>query len=879
MGSKRNKKRNMQSKAVTNHKIFRRTAMATALAVATAPVNIALAGSVRNTPWGRNIDFFIAPSTDREPHLGAQLLQPLFGNAEWLTYGDLRALYNTNSTTELNIALGHRRYYGNNWLLGGYLSFDTRLTDRNKRHNELTFGLEALSVQWDANFNYYLPISDPKVVGVGTSGGTFAGNSFFANGVVEEALEGFDVEIGTLVPFVTPGETRFYVGGYNYEGEVAPNTGVGVKTRLELRPRKDIILGFSVQHDELFGTETQFQIKYSFGYPRESGVRTLDERMIQFHERDLDVKETSSIPDRKMESSDPAFRTVVFNNNVIHIDNVKGTAGGNGSYERPYDSFATCIGKRCDRPDTVIYVGANGKASTLTNYDTTSFSLSNRQSLFGRGVKLFGFGGDAFPTLTSAGDTVILARDNEIAGFRFDAAGNNAIYGFNSTGFNIHNNLIQNSANNGISLFYDESTPRTVTGVINNNAISGNGNNGVYVYTSIFDNRTGVTSQTFDITNNAITNNGNNGVFINSYLYNNNHAGTRFNQTFNITGNKIVNNANDGIYIGNYIGDLYTDNRSSLIQVVNIADNNISNNGGNGIHVYNETDTDASFLSQRLTITNNTIINNGSDGIFVDFYNDYNDSQLNFKGIITGNTITGNGDDGIDINFDTYESSRNNIDILIDNNKITGNAGNGIYMYFDNAYTYNGNQKVVISNNDISNNGSSGIYIFTHQTSLGVTSQSFLITNNTINNNGNYGIKINNDVYVWGTGGVIGDFAQSITISDNSINNNGSDGVKIYNDLNIYDPGDFTQNIHLFGNTIKNNANDGVKLWHYNPGDGFATQKVLFTNNTITGNGSYDVGIYNASNTYSIQYVTSGGGNTIGTIYVDGDGTQSVTLP
>ena len=58
-----------------------------------------------------------------------------------------------------------------------------------------------------------------------------------------------------------------------------------------------------------------------------------------------------------------------------------------------------------------------------------------------------------------------------------------------------------------------------------------------------------------------------------------------------------------------------------------------------------------------------------------------------------------------------------------------------------------------------------------------------------------------------------------------------------------------------------------------------STQSVKFTGNTITGNGGYDVAIYNNSDTYSIQTVTSGGGNTIGTIYADGDGTQSVTLP
>ena len=92
------------------------------------------------------------------------------------------------------------------------------------------------------------------------------------------------------------------------------------------------------------------------------------------------------------------------------------------------------------------------------------------------------------------------------------------------------------------------------------------------------------------------------------------------------------------------------------------------------------------------------------------------------------------------------------------------------------------------------------------------------------------------------------------------------------------------QTILLTNNTIQNNVGDGVNLDHYGAYNAVgptygSTQSVKFTGNTITGNGGYDVAIYNNNDTYSIQTVTSGGGNTIGTISADGDGTQSVTLP
>ena len=158
------------------------------------------------------------------------------------------------------VSIHHRMVTNRDWILGGYFSFDVKNSERDVWHEQATFGLEALSRGWDVNFNYYLPISGPETVATGTLGGTFIGTTLFANGVVEEALEGVDFEVGALLPFVPVYETRLYLGAYYFDGDVAASTGVGKKVRLEFRPRKNMTLGIQVRDDNLFGTDLSLPV-------------------------------------------------------------------------------------------------------------------------------------------------------------------------------------------------------------------------------------------------------------------------------------------------------------------------------------------------------------------------------------------------------------------------------------------------------------------------------------------------------------------------------------------------------------------------------------------------------------------------------------------
>ena len=84
MPTKKNKKNKLKLQTSNNVQIFRRTALATAITVAVAPMQMAAAGTWRDQPWGRNIELSLVPTTQDRGLMAAQLLQPLFGNNKTL---------------------------------------------------------------------------------------------------------------------------------------------------------------------------------------------------------------------------------------------------------------------------------------------------------------------------------------------------------------------------------------------------------------------------------------------------------------------------------------------------------------------------------------------------------------------------------------------------------------------------------------------------------------------------------------------------------------------------------------------------------------------------------------------------------------------------
>jgi hypothetical protein len=482
-----------------NHKALRRRhksphfkRAALALAVTSALVPLAVPAG----EWNRNIEVHLMPSMGGQQGrllYGGALLQPFWQDNNSLLYGDLRGTITQmdGKDSEFNFGLGYRWLTPQrDWILGGYAAFDTRDTLNDNRFNQVTLGLEALGDIFDARFNYYVPVTNEKHLDTAPDGGLFQAHTLFANGIWEEALQGFDGEVGVRIPWIEFAETRVYLGGYHFDGSVVTKAADGVKGRIEVRLMQDITLGVTTTHDELFGGETLLQLRYSFGYPNINRKRTVPERMIQFVERDIDVRSTDRLPAVQglhgqelhgVESGNGDIKHKdIIHSNVFHIDNTA-AAGGDGSFEHPYNNYAACFGGGCTGPNFIYIHAGNGTSAGMN----TTFTMVNNQTLSGQGFPLFGIGGDKFPIITSTGgDAIVLANNTEVAGLQISGANRNGISGQGVSGaINIHNNRIVNNSRNGIYLRNrtSGSSSLTQTATIANNTISNNRRNGIYL--------------------------------------------------------------------------------------------------------------------------------------------------------------------------------------------------------------------------------------------------------------------------------------------------------------------------------------------------------------------------------------------------------------
>ena len=697
---------------------LRKTALASAIAAALFPTT-----ALQAADWGHNIQIFVDPGSKRTL-AGGQALQPLWQDGVSLAYLDFRGIFSPGRTDEFNLGLGYRRMVGDrHWILGVYASMDTRNSITDHRHNQVSFGLEALSRQWDLRANYYQPISDEKLLfstlGVPNGAPNFSGFDLIqpithGTNTYEEALRGFDVEGGSLLPFIPFGETRIFIGAYHFDGETVRSTGAGVRARLEFRPRKDIILGIVSKHDRLFGTETTVQIKYSFGYQPETGVRSVDERMIEFVHRDIDIRETSDLPFRKRTLVDPATPTTeTVSTHVVHINNTA-AAGGDGSVEKPFNSLAACeaaFAGLCgtDDPDAVIYIWAGNGSST--GLDQT-LPLQNNQKLIGQGYAwqpVAGggtVGGDAFPVLDPGGGAigVVLANNNEVAGLEITNA-NTAISGYNVTGFNIHDNRLLNSGA-GVAIGNRAIAGSSAsTGTIAGNMLSGNVS-GISVYNQAIGSGNTAT-QSVNLSNNTATGN-NNGISVSNMAGN----GGKATQTLTLANNTVSNSSKYGLRTYNIGNDYYGTGETTATQTINLAGGNrFNSNASDGAFFINSAKYGATAVQNVNLSGSNAFNDNGGYGAFFVNVGSYNGTaSQNLNATAGANTFNNNYYDGVGlIDYGVYGGSGTQAVDLSGGNQASGNGYSGVYL-FNGAISGTATQSLDLTGTDLSGNTSGACY-------------------------------------------------------------------------------------------------------------------------------------------------------------------------
>jgi hypothetical protein len=551
--------------------LLKPTVIATAVALALSGIPHALG------QWTPNAEVLLKPGDERS-YAGVDAVMPVWQSGRALLFADLKARLAEHDVREFNIGLGYRWFTDSQqWVLGGYLAADRRRTHGARSYNQVTIGAEALSDDWDFRANYYHPTTDRQLVGLGPT--RFRGFGMFREGVYEEAMRGADFEIGRRLPFSEKIETRAFLAAYRFKAEDLGVHADGARLRVEVRPRQDIVLGLSVQHDNLFGTAWFAEVRYAFGKAPRQGVRKLTDRMTDPWTRDIDVKVTPPIEFRDgLAQQHPGV--------VVHVDSSK-ASGGNGSFEQPYSLVAACEAEKCADPK-YEYVRLWKGNSEATPY--TPVTLVSGKTLWGEGV-------DIFTNVTSpalqpkivaaAGNAITLARNTTVAGVNARA----------STGFAI----------------YGESLSGNI--VIRNNTLSA-GLHGIYVVDEGFARKL---SSSVTITGNHITSGQiryGNGIHVESggvYM----RAGFTRTQVVTISSNTLVGSTGGGaVRVSSYA------DRGSTVQTVTVTDNSSTAVDGGRMLVSNFSGIGGSAV-QTVAISGNSIqATQGSGGFLIDNVSD-----------------------------------------------------------------------------------------------------------------------------------------------------------------------------------------------------------------------------------------------------------------
>ena len=278
-----------------------------------------MAAAILSTPparadapkWGAHLDFEGRWGEGRS--LGdVGLFAPLWQNAATLFFTDLRFKYDNDDSREGNFGLGLRHMLANGWNVGAYGYFDRRRSGSGQYFNQATFGLEALSADWDLRANAYLPFGErTKSLGVSGGGAPFAE---LANGTIEvvtpgvserleRALTGFDGEVGWRLPVFSAeslAQLRAYAGGYWFDGGGLIDDITGPRGRMELSFDDPLglrgarfTLGGELQHDDLRGTQAyaSARLRIPLQAPDRAAPRLTaqEARMTERVVRDVDV--------------------------------------------------------------------------------------------------------------------------------------------------------------------------------------------------------------------------------------------------------------------------------------------------------------------------------------------------------------------------------------------------------------------------------------------------------------------------------------------------------------------------------------------------------------------------------------------------------------
>jgi hypothetical protein len=817
---------------------------------------------------------------------------PIWQNIDSMLFASLGIGTETKDNQFENFGAGYRTKINPEWILGGYVGFDsTQLQDSNT-FNQTSLGVEAMSADWDARLNAYIAGNETKA-----ASGRSASEQLYINGTTiaildsaEAAYSGFDGEVGYRVFSTDDTDVRVFIGGFHFSRGNSDSSAMGQgfnfgyrditgpKARAEatvydldiLGNQSRFTVGGEIAHDDVRGT-TGF-IGATLRIPLGDiggGAQALDEldRRMTDPERRNDTVLTRA----QYTKPEPVIIygphvTSQPTNTLLYVDNTLGV----GTYANP-----TTFADAASRPTTNAFIVLTSKqlpivgGATLQPGQTVvaggqTFTVEGEFS-HAKFTHLFDPSSNVTVVpATPGGNVITIASNTSLYGFTIEGDFGNAIYGKNVDHVNISGIAIDGTGGGrtGINLQHTVSGEENIT--IQNVAISNLTEDGIDLISNISDG--GTSTETFKLSNITVSNVGNYGINITDYASN----GSKITNSTSLT-NVAVTNAQYtaiGVYTTAYGAG------SSINQALTISNATVTNTTGyggigltayaiNGGHIASTVSLTGvavtgsgifvgangygagSTVAQTLTISNAAITSPVYEGITLDSFVAQG-ATVTTNDTVSNVTIAGPGEQGIEIvGLAGGAGSQLSQTVNISNATITNVGFAGIYIREEAFYGATANQSVSITGATISNVGSiTGFGVSDSAEAYGagaVATQTVDISNTSVTaasgTFGGAGMIFNGYA---ANGGAL---AQYLTLSNVGVTNSG-DGIDFT--ASAIDNGDGVttayQKISIAGATISNNSGVGIFLDAYaNSGSagGYQSQaavgqKVSITNATLS---------------------------------------------
>lgn len=665
--------------------------------------------------------------TDRSIGM-VELWHPLAQDYQSVLYTDLRLMGDNSDNREFNFGIGHRHLVNDDKIaLGLHGWVDRRTTELGSTFYQLAGGYEFLTADSELRVNAYLPFNQKETYslpgGIGSSTPYLGGTGIYYDGtgqIVERPMHGLDVEAGYHFNLPVLPETNFRAaaGAFVFSADNV-ETIRGTRLKFGADVTSDIEVGLRMENDNVRGSQAFLEgtLRFPFGSKAARNTLSARSRLDESPERDIDIVSGKTV--------DTGMRKPVLNaatgqaQRVFYVDNTA-VAGGDGSYEHPFNTIAQANAAITKTGDMVYVYHGDG---TAAQYDTGITLAQREQALIGEGTA-FVFDGTRFragnstgafngytliaagaaPTLSDDGTTgaavVVTADDVTLSGFKADNSTGDGINIGNASNTQISNVSTSGNAGYGLYVYADDNKTRSFTldGFTSNN----NGIHGIDIEAfndSVWD---GVTLSNLSLEGNL------RGVFLQtadqSIIRNVTISDSSvINQLaegfgFNAVGSRGFENVTlDNLYADNvYNGILIQGGASSTINNVTINDFTTTGNTAGGLRL--RTSASASFSD--IAINNMSSSSNDASGSGIQIINGATTSAM-ANITVDGGTFGSNGQSGISVSNAGHMQ-----DLTLKNLTASGNSIAGIAYTGGNGSTMDNLQ---IDNTVTSGNTSSGL--------------------------------------------------------------------------------------------------------------------------------------------------------------------------